>query len=151
MNLQELNINILETITTNNMKRIVECIEGSFSKKLKDSFRLKKLEKVFFFNNWKGLAVLQNLGGFNYLDKLAIRQEFRGSGLGNLLLSSVIEYSKSLLWRSSRENVFQEFYFKFCDGFVKTPDWNIFWINYPLNSQLIHSIEILSQLPADFE
>ena len=138
MNLQELNINILETITTNNMKRIVECIEGSFSKKLKDSFRLKKLEKVFFFNNWKGLAVLQNLGGFNYLDKLAIRQEFRGSGLGNLLLSSVIEYSKSLLWRSSRENVFQEFYFKFCDGFVKTPDWNIFWINYHFFDLLIY-------------
>lgn len=151
MNLKELTIHTLEKISADDMKNIIDCIENSFSKKLNSVFLSKSFEKVFFFNDWKGVAIVKNLNGFRYLDKLAIRQEFRGSGLGHLLLSFIIEHSKSLIWRSSRENVFQEFYFKFCDGFVRTPDWNIFWVDYPLDSTLIQVIQQLSQTPADFD
>lgn len=151
MNLKELSIHTLETLSADDMKKIVDCIEDSFSKKLNPAFLSKTFEKVFFFNDWKGVGIVKNLNGFFYLDKLAIRQKFRGSGLGNLLLSFIIEHSKSLIWRSSRENIFQEFYFKFCDGFIRTPNWNIFWVHYSLDSNLIQMIQQLSQTPADFD
>ena len=57
--------------------------------------------------------------------------------------------SKVIFWRANKQNPINKWYFKECDGMIKTENWNIYWIG--LHSKYIQLVvEYLSELPGDF-
>ena len=149
--LRDYTIHVEDEVSVKEQPSLVTCIENSFDRRLSEHFYLKSFTKLFTLNNFQGVALLRDIQGFCYLDKLAIVQDARGMGLGQLLLSSVIEQTDALIWRSSIENPFQDFYLTLCDGVIKTDDWHLFWIGYPHNVALIDVLQIIDAMPADFE
>ena len=57
--------------------------------------------------------------------------------------------SEVIFWRANKQNPINKWYFKECDGMIKTKNWNIYWIG--LHSKYIQLVvEYLSELPGDF-
>ncbi|MEM3610405.1 MAG: hypothetical protein QW076_05915 [Candidatus Anstonellales archaeon] len=96
-------------------------------------FSLKDVVKIYYEKDYYGCAILRkpfkDFKNFFYLDKLAVSEAFRGTGLGNELFQKVIKNHKYLIWRSSKENDINNYYFSYCTGCIKTRKWNIFWVN----------------------
>ncbi len=106
-----------------------EIIEDAFDKKLNENYFQEKPLGLFVERDWKGLAIVKDVQGLRYLDKLAVKKEFQNNGVAGDLLHAVFEKHGKVFWRASHKNPVNYWYFKNCTGCIKDKHWNVFWKN----------------------
>lgn len=129
--------------------QLVGTIENSFNKQLKQSYSDKSIVKVFYTQNYGGVAIVTTFSGKIYLDKLAVLPRFRGLGLGKALLARIFEEFPKIVWRASYNNPHVTFYYRHCDGLIKSDRWIVFWKNYTLD-EIRKTVGPILDKPSDF-
>ncbi len=108
-----------------------QVLENSFNKELVHDYLKSDFKEIFYHEEKDGIAIIKEVDGVPYLDKIAVRREKQGTGLGKSLWDAVIKKYNTLTWRSAIDNIFNKFYFKNCDGMIKKNNWIVYWKNLP--------------------
>ena len=145
-----LKVIIKEKPSREDFDSIKGCIDNSFGKTLAPSYSSSDIANVLFFKGFMGVAIMKVINSVIYLDKLAILPEYRGKGLGRVLLNEIAQIYDSFVWRSGLDNPYNEFYIEFSSGYRQVGGWCIFWKNYTSEKRLARAIELLVAKPVDF-
>lgn len=111
-------------------ERLKRLLEASFCKSLAaDYFDRTKLAAAYLSDSYRAAAVISADGatGVAHLDKFAVTEEAQGEGIGRALWNTVRTAHPSLYWRARPDNPVVGFYCQQADGFVRSPDWLVFW------------------------
>lgn len=121
--------NILATskVRDLNIERLRLLLEDAFSKNLVDDFFTDKFKMIFYEKDYEGVAIIKNLKGIPYLDKLAVSPISEGTGLGKSLWVTISNAYPKLIWRASPKNPLNSFYLRECHGCIKFPRWHVYW------------------------
>jgi hypothetical protein len=104
-------------------------LEDAFGKNLVDDFFTEKFRMIFYEKDYEGVAIIKNLKGIPYLDKLAVSPISEGTGLGKSLWIAISKAYPKLIWRASPKNPLNNFYLRECQGCMKFPKWHVYWRN----------------------
>lgn len=129
-------------------KKVKKVLEESFSKKLNGSY-FSSGNAYFVEENYNGVAVVKEVNGMHYIDKIAVLPEVQGEGLARDLITSIMNSCHKVFWRAKPENHINEWYFKLCSGMQKISNWHVYWSN--LNVEEIKgAIRYAAEKPTDF-
>ncbi|RKX47637.1 MAG: hypothetical protein DRP64_00525 [Verrucomicrobia bacterium] len=107
--------------------RLLNLLEESFGKKLKDEAFLDHVSDAFIEKDYRGAVLLEEHPAGYYLSKFAVGQEARGEGVAMELWREVCRSHDALFWRSNGSNPFNSWYDKQADGHHTAGKWQIFW------------------------
>ncbi|MDO8553552.1 MAG: GNAT family N-acetyltransferase [Candidatus Micrarchaeota archaeon] len=106
----------------------VKCLlESSFGKKLVADYFANPAKSVILEENYRGIAIIKEVDGVPYLDKLAVVPELQGNGLAKELMDKLKEEFPQMIWRAKKSNPINTWYFKNSDGHFRIGEWTIFW------------------------
>jgi acetylglutamate kinase len=129
--------------------RIEALFASAFERPVRGDFFVQPLARIFLEENYSGVAVVQDSPVAPYLTKFAVERQAQGEGIGGELWSMLARDFPRFFWRSRSANPIGNWYIKQCDGFVRTPEWQIFWRG--LASDTIDpAIRYALTLPSDF-
>jgi len=129
--------------------RIEALFASAFERPVRADFFTQPLARIFLEENYSGVAVVQDSPVAPYLTKFAVERQAQGEGIGGELWSMLARDFPVFFWRSRSANPIGTWYIKQCDGFVRTPEWQVFWRG--LSSETIDSaIRYALALPSDF-
>jgi len=129
--------------------RIEALFTSAFERQLRGDFFGQALEKIFVEENYSGVAVVQGCPVAPYLTKFAVERQAQGEGIGGELWSMLARDFPQFFWRSRPANPISAWYVKQCDGFVRGPEWHVFWRG--IAAQTIEpAIRYALALPSDF-
>ena len=64
----------------------------------------------------------------NYMDKMAVAEEFQKNGIGRILWNEMRKDADKIIWRGIEHNMIaSKFYHRICDGIYKQGDWIVYW------------------------
>ncbi len=106
--------------------RLLALLEESFGKKPKADV-LAKVTQLYFEENYRGAALLEDHPEGLYLSKFAVGSEARGEGLAQELWDEVCKNHPAFFWRSRKGNPINQWYDRQADGRHTAGDWLIFW------------------------
>ena len=129
--------------------RIETLFASAFERPVRDDFFAQPLERIFVEENYSGAAVMQVTPVGPYLTKFAVERQAQGEGIGGELWSLLARDFPSFFWRSRPANPITAWYGKQCDGFVRGPEWHIFWRGLPPET-IEPAIRYALGLPSDF-
>ena len=107
-------------------KRLLALLEESFCKKPKPDV-LADVTHIYFEENYRGAALLEQKPEGLYLSKFAVGSEARGEGLAQELWDEVCKNHPAFFWRSRKGNPINQWYDRHADGRHAAGDWIIFW------------------------
>ncbi|MBI5393361.1 GNAT family N-acetyltransferase [Candidatus Woesearchaeota archaeon] len=117
-------------------QQLKELIEDGFEKSLADDYNQMLspgyIAILSYGNYYIGAAVVELFNiqqfsqGIYYLDKIVVRKEFQGKGIGKQLWQFIAERSPSLFWRAKVENNIIKFYEKNSDISISNGKWRVF-------------------------
>ena len=111
-----------------NQEMLTELLETSFDKTLaSDYFEKLTLDKAYVTDCYRAAAIVQKPLEVPFLDKFVVSEDAKGEGLGKTVWAHLKKGNPSLFWRSRNHNKINGFYFKQCDGCIKTDTWTVFW------------------------
>jgi len=107
-----------------------ELVQSGFGRKLvSDYFDYVKPEFVCVAKQdgvYYGAIVVERVAGaLLYLDKIVVRKESQGNGIGKELLQYLNQ--TKLIWRAKPQNPINASYMKHCDGMQKQDGWIVYW------------------------
>lgn len=114
--------------------RLIDLLEKSFGKKLRDTGFLDEVDAFYIEENYRGAVLLETQVGGLYLSKFAVGKEARGEGLAMELWREVCRNHAAFYWRSARANPFNSWYDQQADGRHAAGKWQIFWRGVPAHS-----------------
>ena len=129
--------------------RIEALFASAFERPVRADFFAQPLERIFVEENYSGAAVMQVTPVAPYLTKFAVERQAQGEGIGGELWSLLARDFPSFFWRSRPANPITAWYGKQCDGFVRGPEWHIFWRGLPPET-IEPAIRYALGLPSDF-
>jgi len=129
--------------------RIETLFASAFERPVRDDFFAQPLERIFVEENYSGAAVVQVTPVAPYLTKFAVERQAQGEGIGGELWTLLARDFPSFFWRSRPANPITAWYGKQCDGFVRGPEWHIFWRGLPPET-IEPAIRYALGLPSDF-
>ncbi len=107
-------------------KRLLALLEESFSKKPRPGV-LADVTQIYFEENYRGAALLEQKPEGFYLSKFAVGPEARGEGLAQELWDEVCKNHPAFFWRSRKGNPVNQWYDRHADGRHAAGDWVVFW------------------------
>ncbi|MEI8205612.1 MAG: hypothetical protein WCG03_01920 [Kiritimatiellales bacterium] len=107
-------------------KRALALLEESFGKKPKPGV-LADVTQIYFEENYRGAALLEQKPEGLYLSKFAVGPEARGEGLAQELWDEVCKNHPAFFWRSRKGNPVNQWYDRHADGRHTAGDWIVFW------------------------
>ncbi len=128
--------------------RLLALLEESFGKKPKAGV-LQAATKIYFEENYRGAALLEEQPEGLYLSKFAVGSEARGEGLAQELWDEVCKNNPDFFWRSRKGNPINQWYDRHADGRHTAGDWVVFWRGMEA-SAIPGFIAFCSARPADF-
>jgi acetylglutamate kinase len=142
-----------EIIKTNlsdiNKEKLKKLLEASFHRPIKNEFLDSKIDSILLESEYRGAAILKETKYGTLLTKFAVDEIARGEGIGREIWDKMKNESEVIFWRANKQNPINKWYFKECDGMIKTENWNIYWIGlHPNYIQLV--VDYLCELPGDF-
>ncbi len=129
--------------------RISALLVSSFGKRLVDAeayFAAENVIGIIIEKDYRGIAIVKNLDGVNYLDKLAVVKELQGNGLGGEIWQALKERYPSLIWRASNENPINPWYMAKSDGHTNHGEWIVYWYGMS-DHAAIGMVEKIGDLP----
>ena len=128
--------------------RLLALLEESFGKKPKAGV-LAASTHIYFEENYRGAALLEDHPEGLYLSKFAVGSEARGEGLAQELWDEVCKNHPAFFWRSRKGNPINQWYDRQADGRHTAGDWVVFWRGMDAAS-IPGFITFCSARPADF-
>jgi ribosomal protein S18 acetylase RimI-like enzyme len=107
-------------------QKLLELLEESFKRKPKRGV-LKDVTQIYFEENYRGAALLEQQPEGLYLSKFAVGPEARGEGLAQELWDEVCKNHPAFFWRSRKGNPVNQWYDRHADGRHTPGDWVVFW------------------------
>ena len=110
--------------------RLRVLLEGSFRKALRaDYFDITPLHAAYISDSYRAAAIICRDAASEVvrLDKFAVTEEAQGEGIGRALWERIRSEHPSMYWRARPDNPVNNFYCRQADGFVRTPEWLVFW------------------------
>jgi hypothetical protein len=107
-------------------KKLLALLEESFKRKPKKGV-LADVTQIYFEENYRGAALLEQQPEGLYLSKFAVGSEARGEGLAQELWDEVCKNHPAFFWRSRKGNSINQWYDRQADGRHSTGDWVVFW------------------------
>ena len=129
--------------------RIEALFASAFERPVRGDFFAQPLARIFIEENYSGVAVMQDSPVAPYLTKFAVERQAQGEGIGGELWSMLARDFPRFFWRSRSANPIGAWYIKQCDGFVRTPDWQVFWRGLPFET-IDAAVRYALALPSDF-
>jgi hypothetical protein len=129
--------------------RIEALFASAFERPVRADFFTQPLARIYVEENYSGAAVMQDSPVAPYLTKFAVERQAQGEGIGGELWSVVARDFPSFFWRSRPANPISSWYIKQCDGFVRFPEWLVFWRGLPPTA-IEPAIRYTLALPSDF-
>ncbi len=124
-------------------------IEAGFEKPIVSELEAWPVQSVLLEENYRGGAILTRVSEMRYLSKFWVIKEAQGEGIARDIWDAIAKKNTSFFWRSKRENPFNDWYIKVCDGMQVSGEWRVFWRG--LNSEQIKTaIEGAMRVPEDF-
>ncbi len=108
--------------------RLRGSIDVAFGKPLNGDFLGRKIHMAYVDSNYRGGAILTMLGGLPYLSKFWVTGEARGEGLARDVWDKLRAETPAFFWRSRRNNAFNDWYMRHCDGMQISGEWRVFWV-----------------------
>ncbi|MEM9422672.1 MAG: acetylglutamate kinase [Pseudomonadota bacterium] len=136
---------------TADAERLTPLISEAFSRPLRaDYFDTVAPEYVVHTERFRAAAIVTELDGVHCLDKFAVSGSARGEGLAKVVWRTLQERSKSLIWRSRKNNPFNSFYLNEADGFLRRGPWIILWYGEIDQGEVFALADKLGNRPPDF-
>ena len=110
------------------VQKLVESLEAGFGKPLKIDPRFWNIEKIILDSDYRAGAIITELNQIPYLNKFWVVKEAQGEGLARDVWAALTKRNKKIFWRSRKENPFNDWYLKSCDGMQLSGPWRVFWI-----------------------
>ena len=129
--------------------RLSALFESAFGRPIRPDFFDQPIARAAVEENYLGAAVVQETAVAPYLTKFAVERQAQGEGIGGELWSLVTRDFPRFFWRSRSANPIGTWYIKQCDGFVRTPEWQVFWRGIPSDT-IDAAIRYALALPSDF-
>jgi hypothetical protein len=129
--------------------RIAALFASAFERPVREDFFGQPLARIFLEENYSGVAVVQESPVAPYLTKFAVERQAQGEGIGGELWSMLAQNFPTFFWRSRSGNPIGTWYIKQCDGFVRTPEWQVFWRGLP-SETIDAAVRYALALPSDF-
>jgi bifunctional N-acetylglutamate synthase/kinase len=129
--------------------RIAALFASAFERPVREDFFAQPLARIFLEENYSGVAAVQESPVAPYLTKFAVERQAQGEGIGGELWSLLAQNFPKFFWRSRSANPIGNWYIKQCDGFVRTPEWQVFWRGLP-SETIDPAIRYALALPSDF-
>ena len=142
-------IDVHETWNGIDRARISALFASAFERPVREDFFVQPLARIFLEENYSGVAVVQDSPVAPYLTKFAVERQAQGEGIGGELWSMLAQNFPTFFWRSRSANPIGAWYIKQCDGFVRTPEWQVFWRGLPTET-IDSAIRYALALPSDF-
>ena len=133
-----------------NKTRLFQSIETAFSRKLADGFMKRRFSRIFLDQHYRGGAIFEELSGLAYLSKFWVTPEAQGEGIAADIWTSITSSQESFFWRSKKDNQFNDWYMKMCDGMQVCGHWRVFWIGLSA-AEISGAIWAASNAAIDFE
>lgn len=130
-------------------KALQRSIELGFEKSIASNMSEWPVRSVLLEENFRGGAILTEVAGMTYLSKFWVVKEAQGEGIARDIWDGITKRNKSFFWRSRRENPFNDWYIKVCDGMQVSGDWRVFWRGLSLE-QIQTAIDSAIRVPDDF-
>jgi len=130
-------------------RRLVDLLESSFGKTLKNLQFLDRVLDFYIEENYRGAVLLESSGAGTYLSKFAVSTLARGEGIAQDLCNAVTPAHPSVFWRARRGNSIERWYARIADGMHRTGKWNVYWKNIDL-SRLTDVIRYCETREEDF-
>lgn len=126
-----------------------DSIEAGFDKPIVTEISDWPITSILIEENYRAGAILTRLAGMTYLSKFWVVKEAQGEGIARDIWEAVTRENSQMYWRSRRNNPFNDWYIKVCDGMQVSGGWRVFWRG--LNSDEIGlAIESAVNAPDDF-
>jgi len=129
--------------------RVTALFESAFGRRLRPEFFDQPVARVFVEDGYRGAAVMQETPVAPYLTKFAVERSAQGEGIGGELWSLVAREFPRFFWRSRAGNAITPWYAKQCDGFVRFPEWHVFWRGLAIET-IDPAIRFALDAPSDF-
>jgi hypothetical protein len=129
--------------------RIEALFASAFERPVRADFFTQVLARIYVEENYSGAAVMQESPVAPYLTKFAVERQAQGEGIGGELWSVVARDFPTFFWRSRPANQITSWYMKQCDGFVRFPEWHVFWRGLAPDA-IEPAIKYALALPSDF-
>lgn len=124
-------------------------IEFGFEKPIVSDMSEWPVRSVLLEENYRGGAILTKVSEMTYLSKFWVVKEAQGEGIARDIWDSIVKKNTSFFWRSRKENPFNDWYIKVCDGMQLSGDWRVFWRGLNLE-EIKMAIDSASRVPEDF-
>jgi len=128
--------------------RLLALLEESFGRKPKAGV-LAAASQIYFEENYRGAALLEQHPEGLYLSKFAVGSEARGEGLAQELWDEVCKNHPAFFWRSRKSNPINQWYDRHADGRHNAGEWIVFWRGADA-SAITGLIAFCLARPADF-
>ncbi len=125
------------------LEKVRDLLETSFRKKLVEGYFNRLVKSIYYQQDYEGIAIVSDLEGLNYLDKIAVSQLRQGTGLGKSIWENIVADYPQLIWRAALNNPINPFYMQHCDGMVKGKEWIVYWKEYDFK-EIIPAMKIVS-------
>jgi hypothetical protein len=109
------------------LPRLIELLETSFGRGLRDASSLERASDIWLEENYRGTILLEPHSAGLYMSKFAVGREARGEGLALELWREACACHSAIFWRSRRDNPINHWYDKQADGGHLLGKWQIFW------------------------
>lgn len=130
-------------------RRLAALFGSAFGRPVRPDFFDQSVARTFVEEAYHGAAVMQETAVVPYLTKFAVERAAQGEGLGGELWSLVTRDFPRFFWRSRPDNPITAWYAKQCDGFVRLPEWHIFWRGLPIET-IDPAVRYAVAAPRDF-
>ena len=124
-------------------------IEAGFEKPIVSDMTDWPVKSIVLEENYRGGAILTHLSDMVYLSKFWVVKEAQGEGIARDIWDVVSKKNRKFFWRSRRENPFNDWYIRVCDGMQSNGDWRVFWRGLD-TTQIQPAIDMAISVPEDF-
>lgn len=132
-------------------ERLGGLLEESFARQLDPSFWERVRGARFFVaGDYTAAGIVRTDGPVAYLDKLAVTEEAKGSGIGAALWRAVVEEFPEMVWRSRASNRANGWYLSRADGMERRGRWLVFWIGALGSEHRARAMEFVLAQPESF-
>ena len=130
--------------------RLNKAISESFGKELKADFFKRPIHSAIIERDYRGGAIMTDMGGLPYLSKFWVSREARGEGIARDIWDAMIVNHEKVFWRSRENNSFNKWYMKMCHGMQMVEGWRVFWRGLDA-AEIPKAIEFAVESPEDFK
>lgn len=126
-------LNVHKDFSTIDADRLFNLIEGTFTKKLTESYLEKvksKLLAAYITESYSAAAIItteDELHDIPYLDKFAVSLQNQGLGSGETIWERMRQDFPTLFWRSKSANRINPWYFIRSEGSWTNSRYTVFW------------------------